>query len=97
MTSCSEGALDKGLADPVQHDEELAHLYLRMALHPPGDLQLSLNVIIYLTHDMPCWHTAEHVLLSRCWVQLQQAPVASGARHVRECMRPFDAGAVGST
>ena len=36
MTSYLEGALDKGLADPVQHDEELAHLYLRMALHPPG-------------------------------------------------------------
>ena len=32
LTSYLEGVLDKRLANPVQHDEELAHLYLRMAL-----------------------------------------------------------------
>ena len=36
MTSYLESALDRGLADPVRQNEELAHLYLRMALHPPG-------------------------------------------------------------
>ena len=40
MASYLESALAKGLADPVQHNEELAHLYLRMALHAPGKLRV---------------------------------------------------------
>lgn len=36
MAAYLEAALEKGVADAVQYNDELAHLYLRMALQGPA-------------------------------------------------------------
>ena len=48
MAAYLEAALDKDVADAVQYNDELAHLYLRMALQgPAGVVTPLLSVLMH--------------------------------------------------
>ena len=68
MAAYLEAALDKGVADPVQYNDELAHLYLRMALQGSAGAFLLLStaarlclqglVATRVQHNPMCCRTA---------------------------------------